>query len=126
VWVKGALACCFFLGSDGKRHCCKWAFPFVSSPDHRDLFEFKLHWAPSGSSCQMGDKAQSIQISTITVIFPKQHNWMSLLQISFSIPQLCIRVIRKVPRRNEGARTASFGILGHRSLNWEWKFYKRK
>jgi hypothetical protein len=33
VWVKGALGCCFFLGSDGKRHCCKWAFPFVSSPD---------------------------------------------------------------------------------------------
>jgi len=68
--LKGALGCCFFLGSDGKRHCCKWAFPFVSSSDHRDLFEFKLQWAPSGSSCQMGDEAQSIQISTITVIFP--------------------------------------------------------
>ncbi len=46
------------------------AFPFVSSADHRDLFEFKLHQVHSGSSWQMGDQAQSIEISTITVIFP--------------------------------------------------------
>jgi hypothetical protein len=36
-----------------------------------------------------------------------------------------IRVIHKV-RRLGGARTASFGLIGHQTCDWEWKFYKTK
>jgi hypothetical protein len=36
-----------------------------------------------------------------------------------------IRVIHKV-RRLAGRETASFGLIGHQTCDWEWKFYKTK
>jgi hypothetical protein len=36
------------------------------------------------------------------------------------------RVIGKVSRLVRGARTVSFGIIGHQTQKWEWKFYKNE
>jgi len=31
-----------------------------------------------------------------------------------------------IKSHDQGARTTSFGIVGHQTHNWEWEFYKAK
>jgi hypothetical protein len=43
------------------------------------------------------------------------------------IVQLVTILELSVKSQNQGARTVSFGIIGHHQThNWEWKFYKAK
>jgi hypothetical protein len=50
---------------------------------------------------------------------PTQNHWIALSR------DTQLELSRK-SRDWEGPRTVSFGLTGHQTCNWEWKFYKTK